>query len=190
MRLVRLSVLTLAALGASMYWFGRDEGLPADPIGRETALISDDLITAIAGKAPEAEEEDRLALALASDASPETATLVAFRPERDKPVAQPAVAMVDDGDTAVVGTASEPEASGPLTGTEKAEPPADYLYVTGSRVNVRGGPSTAYGVISSLSLGTKVEDIGDAGNGWRQVVLTDTGERGFMAGRFLSSEQP
>ncbi|MAM63766.1 SH3 domain-containing protein [Maritimibacter sp. UBA3975] len=192
MGLVRLSVLTLAGLGASMYWFGRDAGVPDDPIGRETALISDDFITAITGSGEESQEDERLARALASDASPETATLVAFRADRDKPAAQPAVATVEGGETGVVGTASEPEANRPLSGTEKpaAEPEADYLYVTGSRVNVRGGPSTAYGVISSLGQGTRVEDIGDAGNGWRQVVLTDTGERGFMAGRFLSPQQP
>jgi hypothetical protein len=191
MQLVRLSVMLIVGLGAAMYWFGRDTGLPDDPIGRETALISSDLMASITGVIEEpGEDEGRLALALASDASPETATLVAFRPTQDKATVQPAVAVVDGGETGVVSTASEPEASKPLSGAEKAEPEPDYLYVSGSRVNVRGGPSTAYGVISSLSLGAQVEDMGDAGDGWRQIVLTDTGERGFMAGRFLSSEQP
>lgn len=191
MQLVRLSVMTIVGLGAALYWFGRDAGLPDDSIGRETALISPDLMASITGIVREpTEEDDRLALALASDASPETATLVAFRPSAEKATIQPAVATVDDGETAVVSTASEPEATKPLSGTEKAAPEPDYLYVTGSRVNVRGGPSTAYGVISSLSLGTQVEDMGDAGDGWRQIVLTDTGERGFMAGRFLSSVEP
>lgn len=193
MQLVRLTVLTIAGLGAGMYWFGRDAGLPDDPIGRETALISPDLVASITGSLQDpSEQDDQLAMALASDSSPETATLVAFRPSQDKATVQPAVATVDGGETGVVSTASEPEASKPLSGTEKvqADPQPDYLYVSGSRVNVRGGPSTAYGVISSLSLGTKVEDMGDAGDGWRQIVLTDTGERGFMAGRFLSPEQP
>lgn len=191
MQLVRLTVMTVVGLGAAMYWFGRDAGLPADPIGRETALISPNLMASITGvvQGP-ADQDDRLAMALASDASPETATLVAFRPSQDAATVQPAVAVVDDGATAVVATASEPEATKPLSGTEKAAPEPDYLYVTGSRVNVRGGPSTAYGVISSLSLGTQVEDMGDAGDGWRQIVLTGTGERGFMAGRFLSSVEP
>lgn len=164
------------ALFAAMSWFGRDEGLPDDPLGRETALLP----TVVAWVQPdkaEAASTTALAKALRSDASPETTSAldiiqVAAVPSDNKP--QKA--------TLVLASASEPDPK------IEAEPEPELLYVSGSRVNVRGGPSTSYGVIASLTYGIAVEDMGDASDGWRAIRLMDTGERGYMAGRFLTAE--
>lgn len=67
--------------------------------------------------------------------------------------------------------------------------PLDQLQVTGSKVNVRAGPSTQNEVIDALTEGTIVSDLGDAGDGWRQILLP-SGEIGFMSGDFLTLFNP
>jgi hypothetical protein len=61
----------------------------------------------------------------------------------------------------------------------------EELYVTGTKVNMRSGPSTANSVIGALVEGTVVSDLGDAGDGWRQIQ-TEAGEIGFMSSDFLA----
>lgn len=64
---------------------------------------------------------------------------------------------------------------------------SNLMYVTGSRVNVRSGPSTRYGVIGSVTLGEAVELVTLEGSSWARIRLSD-GQTGFMASRFLSRE--
>lgn len=63
------------------------------------------------------------------------------------------------------------------------------LYVTGSRVNVRSGPSTDAAVVAALDRGAAVRRIGPAGGEWVNVALA-TGATGFVAATFLSSDAP
>jgi endonuclease YncB( thermonuclease family) len=58
------------------------------------------------------------------------------------------------------------------------------VYVTGSRVNQREGPSTSNGVMGVLTEGTRVQAIGQQGN-WTQIV-SPLGT-GWMASNLLSS---
>lgn len=57
--------------------------------------------------------------------------------------------------------------------------------VTGSRVNMRSGPATSFGVVDSLAEGTLAEAIGDPVDGWMEIRDVDTGRTGFMSARFL-----
>lgn len=61
------------------------------------------------------------------------------------------------------------------------------LYVTGSWVNVRSGPSTSSGVITALPYGEAVEFVAEEESGWARIRL-DEGREGFMARSFLSEE--
>jgi hypothetical protein len=70
------------------------------------------------------------------------------------------------------------------TGTEGGD---DLLYVTGSWVNVRSGPSTSFGVITALPYGEAVEFVAEDEAGWARIRL-DEGREGFMARSFLSEE--
>ncbi|WP_308915569.1 SH3 domain-containing protein [Jannaschia sp. LMIT008] len=63
---------------------------------------------------------------------------------------------------------------------------ADMLVVTGSRVNLRAGPSTQNRVVGSLTEGTRVERIADDPSGWVELRDPATGQTGFMSGRFLA----
>lgn len=63
----------------------------------------------------------------------------------------------------------------------------DIRTVTGSNVNVRGGPSTDFSVVTQLGQGQKVEILDDPGNGWVQMRPLDGGPVGWMADFLLSS---
>jgi uncharacterized protein YgiM (DUF1202 family) len=67
---------------------------------------------------------------------------------------------------------------------------AALLYVTGTSVNLRSGPSTSNPVITALTRGIAAEKIEILANGWVQIRVLETGNVGYMSSRFLSSNQP
>ena len=107
--------------------------------------------------------------------------------------------------TAIVPTLSQPdtlglaltdEASAPVAPADAAAPSiappgtpetADLvtLFVTGTRVNVRAGPSTDFGVVDSVSYGEAVELLEYSGDSWAEIRI-DESTVGFMARRFLA----
>ena len=62
----------------------------------------------------------------------------------------------------------------------------DVRSVTGNRVNVRGGPGTNFGVVSSMVRGDKVVILEDPGNGWVRLRSVQDGAQGWMADFLLS----
>ena len=68
-----------------------------------------------------------------------------------------------------------------------AGPGEDTLFVTGSRVNVRSGPSTEFGVLTSLPYGEAVELLGYEGPSWARIRIEGGGE-GYMSRSFLEAE--
>lgn len=73
------------------------------------------------------------------------------------------------------------------TNTGGAELEGDVRKVSGNRVNVRGGPSTNYGVVSKLTRGAEVVVLEDNGDGWVRMRPVDGGETGWMADFLLTS---
>lgn len=65
---------------------------------------------------------------------------------------------------------------------------SDPLFVTGSGVYVRSGPSTQFDAIGSLNLGASVTG-GEEEFSWTRIRLPD-GRVGWMASRYLSREKP
>ena len=63
----------------------------------------------------------------------------------------------------------------------------DYRVVTGSRVNLRAGPGTRYGVVTQLLQGEEVEILTDDGTGWVELRALDGNSIGWMADAFLAS---
>lgn len=94
------------------------------------------------------------------------------------PVSSQTLAVIALADSAVTEDPAEAEA----TSADQ-----NLMYVTGTRVNVRSGPSTNYGVIGSVSLGDEVELVALEGSSWARIRLGD-GRTGFMAKRFLSRD--
>ncbi|MDA7423185.1 SH3 domain-containing protein [Thalassococcus lentus] len=65
--------------------------------------------------------------------------------------------------------------------------PVDYRTVTGSRVNLREGPSTTFGVVTKLKRGDEVEILADAGDGWVKLRALEGSDIGWMSADFLAS---
>ena len=63
----------------------------------------------------------------------------------------------------------------------------DYRTVTGSRVNLRGGPSTSFDVVAQLLRGEEVEILDDAGDGWVKLRALDGNDIGWMSDSFLTA---
>ncbi|TFL17488.1 SH3 domain-containing protein [Jannaschia formosa] len=89
------------------------------------------------------------------------------------------------GEPVVVSLVAPAAAATPETAAA-AEPGTEgLLRVTGSRVNMRSGPSTSNDVVDSLPRGTLAEAIGEPVDGWQEIRDVSTGLTGFMAARFL-----
>ncbi len=66
----------------------------------------------------------------------------------------------------------------------------DLLFVTGSRVNLRAGPSTGHAVLRKLGLGDVAVLLGPGPEGWTRIRDIETGAVGFMSSDFLSPRDP
>lgn len=63
----------------------------------------------------------------------------------------------------------------------------DLRRVAGSRVNMREGPGTNFGVIVTLDGGTEVEVLEVSDTGWARLRTVSTGQEGWMAERLLTN---
>lgn len=63
--------------------------------------------------------------------------------------------------------------------------PRDVRAVAGSRVNLRSGPGTGYGVLETLAGGTEVEVL-DSARGWLRLRPLDGGPVGWMAASLVT----
>lgn len=67
------------------------------------------------------------------------------------------------------------------------EIPVDLRAVSGSRVNMRTGPGTNYGVLDKLVRGTQAEVIEITGDGWARIRVVETGQVGWLAAKLLGA---
>lgn len=210
MGIIRLTLITLVLLAGAMMYFGRDDGLPDNRLGREP--------TAAAPRAAATQSDTTAAVPQPAPPQPEPAPAAAVPEPAPEPAAEPLAAAPSPTETALDAALSEalatpdtPDEPTPAAAeaapaatatadTAAAAPAADavnpapaaanpVLYVTGSRVNVRSGPATVYAAIDSLARGTPVDDLGDAGEGWRMIRLP-SGATGYMSGDYLSPTAP
>ena len=91
-------------------------------------------------------------------------------------------------------TASQP----PVTQAPASDPPTTQAPSGGNRgtvdatggLNVRSGPGTTYDKIASLSNGTTVTILENAGNGWYKISFTGAGgaaKEGYVLGEYIST---
>ena len=134
--------------------------------------------TAASSKNIEAGVEAALIQALALDAAEDAA-----EPSLEAATAEPTEGSltVNLAEAAPVVPESQPE-------TTLADPEPRKLYVTGTRVNVRDGPSTQYRVVGTVSYGDPVELVTFEGQSWARIRFGDGEKTGFMSRRFLADE--
>lgn len=70
------------------------------------------------------------------------------------------------------------------------EPPRDLREVRPSRVNMRGGPGTQFGVLAKVSRGQQVVVLREPGNGWAKLRVVETGRIGWIATSLLKKVPP
>ncbi len=197
MRLLTMSLMTLAGLFAAMLVFGTDDGLPEDRLGRTPAprialpaAPQNEPARPAPQPQPAPAAQPAPAPAAQPDPAPEPHPDSAPQPETppatgNAPTTTPAPATTP----APITTPAPAATPQPAPEPNPAPPPA-LLFVTGTTVNMRAGPSTSFEVVARLPRGTAVADLGEAAPGWTRIRVIDTGARGFMASRFLSPDRP
>ena len=88
---------------------------------------------------------------------------------------------------------SEPEQIAPVEPAKAAvvtQADIPVLYVTGSRVNVRGGPSTSDAVLGSVEFAEAVQVLTDPTQPWVLIRIEGDGVEGYMSSKFLAESDP
>jgi uncharacterized protein YgiM (DUF1202 family) len=85
------------------------------------------------------------------------------------------------------GTATRPsvEPSAAAFVPPAEEETLNLWYVTGSRVNLRSGPSTNSAIVGGVSAGDRAEILSDPGASWVHI-RTERGLEAWIYSRFLS----
>lgn len=154
----------------------------------------------VAASAPEGAARDAGAARLPAPSAPERASAsdpepASPSPEAAAPVVVPAASQTPAQVQRFPGPALRPspehagEAPPAAVNPTPAGSGGTVLYVTGSRVNMRAGPSTGEPVVGALNGGAAVEALGPTDGSW--VNIRDgQGREGYVSGQFLSQRQP
>ena len=155
----RLTLVLLVGLYATMAIWG-------EPTGSDVAVSRDATLPSSLpslGAAPAAAEAEPAQGSTLADVSEKEAVEMALAAGEKKPeAATPAVAP-----------------------QEEPEDLVERWYVTGSRVNLRSGPSTGAAIVGGLSLGDRAEILSDPNDQWIRI-RTEEGLEAWIYGRFLS----
>ncbi|UWQ05118.1 SH3 domain-containing protein [Aliiroseovarius crassostreae] len=185
MGIFKLTFLTVGTLGLAMAHFGRDEGLPADRLGLEPSIeaatiepVSASLKT-VSFIAPTTHTTDPVPAVVVAKVKPKTKITP---PDPNSEVGRAMAAareMAKTAEAEIVKVA----AAAQISGTSASK------FVNASAVNLRAGPSTRHGKLGRVTRGMEVLDMGVAAPGWTQIKVIETGQRGFMATKFLSASR-
>jgi hypothetical protein len=169
----RLIAVTLAALYAVLYVFG-DETRRPDAVARAEPL-------SLGFSNPRAffldVENDTHYVSEISDADAVERAVAAAHAYRST--------QSETQLTAVAAKVADQPAD---TATAEASTPA-FWYVTGSRVNLRGGPGTSNPVVGQVTLGMEAEVLSDR-DGWYEIRLANGSGTGWISGKFLGQQRP
>ena len=104
----------------------------------------------------------------------------------DVPVAQAEPRTAEELVLAIAASVEDVVAEVEVAVAEQASAALDLRAVAGSRVNMREGPGTNFGVIDTLTGGTEAEVIEVNAEGWAYIRLVGTNQTGWMAERLLN----
>jgi len=76
------------------------------------------------------------------------------------------------------------------TAESQTEDLLNVWFVTGEKVNVRQGPTTSSAVVDQVQFAEAVEVLTEPDNGWVMIRIEGDGVEGYMANRFLQSNDP
>lgn len=185
--LLRLTVALLAILAA--LYFAAPEA-PA-PSRADLAALRAERQRAVQLTLPEGPAPDVAVAAVEEPPAPEgevpaeqpaKTEPVVESPEPPAPEATPPAAQPEPEPVAEPAPAPEPQPEA----APEPEPQPQLLYVTGSRVNLRAGPSTDNAVRGQVVRGQAVELVERLDNGWVEIRADGVDGTVFMSGDFLS----
>ncbi|WOI56668.1 SH3 domain-containing protein [Palleronia sp. LCG004] len=156
--MIRMTLALLAMIGVTMAVAGRD--LDGDGTGRDYVARASATPTDVAPANPNR-------LALDDEAGAIARALAATGQAAGGIIAEPAQAVTETPQTA------------------DPAPMVQYHVITGNRVNIRRGPSTADEVVDQVVLDQRVEVLDETANGWMHIRVEDTGQEAYIFGRFV-----
>ena len=150
---------------------------PVDPVDAALATSTPSQNTAYdeavaAAKLDQVRSSLGQGLTMFSNADSTATPLTLASLEQDEPRADNAA-----GDTVSGASAPQPD---------WVAPPSDRREITGTRVNMRDGPGTTYPVLARLTIGQKVEVLGDSGTGWLRLRIQDGHQTGWISASLVS----
>ena len=98
------------------------------------------------------------------------------------------LASLDSGLAGLTVSTTTPEQAAGLIELPQQAP--DIRQVTGSRVNMRGGPGTIYPVTARLVRDQEVEVLRDSGTGWLRLRFLEEDRIGWIAASLISKKRP
>ena len=131
--------------------------------------------------------------------------IMAFAPELEGPVFTEVAAvseLVSDPviepeiihkPVAVSAPAAAPEPTIEIAATTpaaQAEPEHIVWYITGSRVNVREGPSTNYAILDKVLYGDAFQVVSDPDAKWIKIRIEGAGVEGYIVKSFTTEQDP
>lgn len=185
--MIRLTIVLLAFLYIAMVIVPSDSGEGGSEAGADLATRGD--FDPAAGLPAAALSGEALQVAAAPGSGPDR-PLTITRADGEVLEISAVIVPSQQAETDVVHVARYQAPAAAPAPAETAVPDRPLVYVTGSRVNMRAGPSTANPVVTALGYGDEAELIETLDNGWMHIRHTESGRVGYMAGRFLSETRP
>ncbi len=174
--MIRLTLILLAGIFATLSVAGRDPGKPAAPGGEVAVTRAEtDLQDGALRRLALGDERGAIARAMtATDRHEAAAASGASRPALRRAWGESRAEEADLLD------------SGAVTPAEAAPAGADMARVNAARVNLRAGPSTANQVLDQVVRDQEVRVLETDEDGWARIAVPETGFEAWIFGRFLS----
>ena len=196
--MIRLTILLLAGLALAMFFADSFPEAPEKPVVavHEPAPIMEPTPQAEPRIEPEVATADE---PLPITPAPETPVIAQAEIADDGPALSyldlfQSPAVVGSDGTLQIAVVETPEIDVNVALQEALEqqqdPPTNVQFVTGERVNVRQAPTTSAAVVDQVVFAEAVEVLTEPENGWVQIRIEGDGVEGFMASRFLQSNDP
>lgn len=162
--MIRLTLLLLAAITVTMIVAGREPEMTT-----QAETPTPPVEVARAETAPTALSDNRLAL---DDEAGALARALAATEAANEPEPQP--------------VSFDPASAEPDEAVPEAAADETAWYVTGSRVNLRDGPSTSTAVVGQAREGQRVDVLDATPDGWMRIRVIESGLTAYIYGRFVS----
>jgi uncharacterized protein YgiM (DUF1202 family) len=198
----KLTFLLLIGIGVAMVVGGRDltpeemASLGIEPGVEVTRAPTETLLVGAAAAAeavqvPEPSASpvpDKVQVSAGTDTLATPAEAVEVATVAPAPAAEPE-SVAETVVPAASETLAEPETS-VADEIAAALSDAQVWYVNAEQVNVREGPSTAYGKVGKVAFGDAIEILSDPGDDWVRIRIQGDGVEGYIARRFLQDSEP